>query len=204
MFWAQANDLAGRALDHWVLIAVTLGLVTAAVVLWRIATARRKPPVDPEAGLREHLAEYPPAPATTAGRRLTVNDVPVRLRLIVVAPTGKLQAPLTPDDVPELLNDVRHGLGQFVTADKPRIRVWPPQLSVAGFAPTFHRLVESPDAGREKSRWVKLAGPARTGRRPFLLGLALFADEPVKLGELSVETTEWTELLRVERASGAA
>lgn len=204
MFWAQANDLTGRAADNWILIAIGVGIGVAAVVLWRIATARRQPPVDPEAGLREQLAEYPPAPSATADRRLTVNDVPVRLRLVVVAPTGKLQAPITPDDVPELLNDVRHGLGQFVAADKPRVRVWPPQLSVAGFAPTFHRLVESPDAGRETSRWVKLAGPARTGRRAVLLGLAVFADEPVKLGELQVETTEWTELLRVERASGAA
>jgi len=204
MFWAQAHDLADEAADNWVLIAVGVGIGVAAVVLWRIATARKKPHLDLEAGLREHLAEYPPAPPVVGGRRLTVNDVPVRLRLVVVAPAGKQQAPVTPDDVPELLDDIRHGLGQFVAADKPRVRVWPPQLSVAGFAPTFHRLVESPDAGRERSRWIKLAGPARTGRRAILLGLAVFADEPVKLGDVQVETTEWTELLRVEKASGAA
>jgi hypothetical protein len=202
MFWAQANDLLDKAAANWVLIAVAVGLVIAAVVLVRIATTRTKPPVDLEAGLRETLAEYPPAPPPVAGgRRLTVNDVPVRLRLVVVAPTGKQQAPISPDDVPELLDDVRRGLGQFVAIDKPRVRVWPPQLSVAGFAPTFHRLVESPDAGREKSRWVKLAGPARTGQRSVLLGLAVFADEPMKLGDVSVETTEWAELVRVEKAS---
>ena len=101
-----------------------------------------------------------------------MNGEPVRVRLVVVAPTGKQQDPITPDDVPELLDDVVRGLGGFVKADKPRVRVWPPQLSVAGFAPTFHRLVESPDAGKQSSRWVKLAGPARTGKRPILLGLA--------------------------------
>src|SRR5262249_6190712 len=146
--------------------------------------------------------EYPSAPPLVAGgRRLTVNDVPVRLRLVVVAPTGKQQVPITLDDVPGLLDDVRRGLGQFLATDKPRVRVWPPQLSVAGFAPTFHRLVESPDADREKSRWVKLAGPARTGQRAILLALAVFADESMKLGDVSVETTEWAELLRVEKAS---
>jgi hypothetical protein len=202
MIWAQANDVLDKAGDNWVLIAVIFGLAVAALVLWRMATSRKKPHLDLEAGLRENLAEYPPPPPVS-GRRLTVNDVPVRLRLVVVAPTGKLQAPITPDDLPELLDHVRHRLGQFVTTDKPRVRVWPPQLSVAGFAPTFHRLVESPDAGRENSRWVKLAGPARTGQRPVLLGLAVLADEPMKLGDVQVETTEWAELLRIERVNGA-
>jgi hypothetical protein len=202
MFWAQANDLVDKAADNWILIAVAGGLVVAAAALWRIATGRKKPSPDLEAGLREQLAEYPPPPPV-GGPRLTVNDVPVRLRLVVVAPTGKQQTLISPDDVPELLDDVRRGLGQFAAADKLRVRVWPPQLTVAGFAPTFHRLVESPDAGREKSRWIKLAGPARTGKRPILLGLAVFADEPVKLGEVSAESTEWAELIRVEKASRA-
>ena len=101
--------------------------------------------------------------------------------------------------MPELLDDVLRGLGRFVAADKPRVRVWPPQLSVAGFAPTFHRLVGVAGRRPGASRWVKLAGPARTGKRPILLGLAVLADEPVKLGDVQVETTEWGELLRVER-----
>ena len=81
----------------------------------------------------------------------------------------------------------------------PRVRVWPPQLSVAGFGPTFHRLIKSPDPGSNLSRWVKLAGPARTGKRPILLGLAVLADDPMKLGDVQVETTEWGELLQIER-----
>jgi hypothetical protein len=32
-----------------------------------------------------------------------------------------------------------------------------------------------------------------------LLGLAVLADEPLKLGDVQVETTEWGELLRVEQ-----
>ena len=198
MVWAQVNDLAEKVANNWVLIAVGAGGVIALLVLVRIATGRRKPHPDLEKGLREDLAEYPPPPPA-GGPRLTVNGTPARVRLVVVAPTGKQQVPITPDDVPELLDDVHRGLGQFVDADKPRVRVWPPQLSVAGFAPTFHRLVTSPEAGRPTSRWVKLAGPARTGNRPILLGLAVLADEPVKLGDVQVETTEWGELLRVER-----
>ena len=198
MIWAQAGDLVETARNNWVPIAVAAGVVVAGLVLLRIAAGRKRQHPDLERGLREDLAEYPPPPPA-GGRRLTVTGVPVRVRLVVVAPAGKQHDPLTPDDVPAVLDDVLRGLGGIVRADRPRVRVWPPQLSATGFAPTFHRLVASPDAGAEWSRWVKLAGPARTGRRPILLGLALLADEPLKLGDVQVETTEWGELLRVER-----
>jgi hypothetical protein len=202
MFWAQVNEALEKARGDgnlWVYVAAGAAVLIAVVVLLKIATSRKRPHPDLEKGLREDLAEFPPPSATASGRRLETNGVPVRLRLVVVAPTGKQQAPVTPDDVPELLDDVLRGLGGFVRADKPRVKVWPPQLSVAGFAPTFHRLVESPDAGGQPSRWIKLAGPARTGKRPILLGLALLADEPCKLGDVHVETTEWGELLQVSR-----
>ncbi|MBO0698592.1 MAG: hypothetical protein J2P46_09370 [Zavarzinella sp.] len=199
MLWAQADGLADKVRDNWVYAAIAAGVLVALLVLYRIATGRKKRHPDLEKGLREDLASYPPPPAATGPKRLNVNGVPVRVRLVVVAPTGKLQTAIMPDDVPELLDDVVRGLGACVKADKPRIRVWPPQLSVAGFAPTFHRLVESPDRDAQASRWVKLAGPARTGERSILLGLALLADEPCKLGNVQVETTEWKELLEIAK-----
>jgi hypothetical protein len=198
MTWAQADDLVETARNNWVLIAIVAGVVVAGLVLLRIAAGRKREHPDLERGLREDLVEYP-APPPAGNRRLTVDGVPVRVRLVVVAPSGKQQDPITPDEVPGLLDDVVRGLSGFVQSDKPRVRVWPPQLSMAGFAPTFHRLVASPDAGAEKSRWVKMAGPARTGKRPILLGLAVLADEPVKFGDVPVEPTKWAELLRVER-----
>ncbi|HKB03307.1 MAG TPA: hypothetical protein VKD90_13870 [Gemmataceae bacterium] len=199
MLFAQADGLPDAIRDNWVYAAIGAGLLIALVVLYRIATSRKKPPPDLERGLREDLATYPLPPAAAGPRRLSVNGVPVRVRLVVVAPIGKQQTAILPDEVRALLDDVVRGLGGFVPTDKPRIRVWPPQLSVAGFAPTFHRLVVSPDRDRPTSRWVKLAGPARTGQRPILLGLALLADEPCKMGDLHVETTEWHEVLEVAR-----
>jgi hypothetical protein len=118
---------------------------------------------------------------------------------VVVAPVGRLQEPISPAHVPGLLDDVLHGLGRYVTADKPRVKVWPAQLSATGFAPTFHRLVASPDPPGRPSRWVKLAGPARAGQRPILLGLALWADEACKLGDMHVEGAEWKRALQIER-----
>jgi hypothetical protein len=198
MLWALAIDLLELVKDHWVLAAIVAGLLVAGIVLYRIATSRKKKPVDLEGGLRERLADYPPPPAA-GPKRLSINGEPVRLRLVVVCPTGKLQDSMTADGVAEQLDDVVRGLGAFVQSDKPRVKIWPPQLSVAGFAPTFHRLIESPDGAGKPSRWIKLAGPARTGRKPILLGIAAFADEPCKLGDVVVETTEWGELLEIQR-----
>src|SRR4051794_21343338 len=191
MLFAQADGLADKLRENWIVGAIGVGLLLALVVLYRIATSRPKRHADPEQGLREDLGAYPPPPAAVGPRRLIVDGIPARLRLVVLAPPGKQHDPPAPDDVPELLDDVVRGLGGVVQADRPRIKVWPAQLSAAGFAPTFHRLVESPDAGAKASRWVKLAGPARAGERPVLLGLALLADQPCKLGDVHVEPTEW-------------
>src|SRR6185436_16620230 len=97
----------------------------------RIAGSRKKKLTDLEKALREDLRGYPPPPAATGPRRLTVNGEPVRLRLVVIAPTGKLQDAIAPDHVPELLDEVFRGLGGFISTDKPRIKMWPAQLSVA-------------------------------------------------------------------------
>jgi hypothetical protein len=199
MLVAQADGLADKLRDNWIIGAVGVGVLVALVVLYRIAMSRPKRAPDLEGGLREELGSYPPPPAAAGSERLTVHGVPVRVRLVVVVPVGRLQDAISPAHVPGLLDDVLRGLGRYVTTDKPRVKVWPPQLSVAGFAPTFHRLVESPDRPGRPSRWVKVAGPARAGQRPILLGLALLADERCKLGEVPVEPTDWHRVLEVRR-----
>jgi hypothetical protein len=159
--------------------------------------AGRRKAVNPEQGLGENLREFPPAPGVPSSRRLTVHGVPVRVRLVVVAPTGRQQEDIAPDQIAGILDDIHRGLARFLREDRPRVKVWPPQLSVAGFAPTFHRLVRSPDPKGKPSRWILVAGPAKVGGRPILLGLALYADEPVKMGQLILDTTDWLEALRI-------
>jgi hypothetical protein len=118
------------------------------------------------------------------------------LRLIVVAPLGK--RPLPADGAIEpLLDGVLRGLGDIVRQDRPRIRVWPPQLSYQGFTPTLVRLTRRPEPAGKPSPWVLVAGPARAGGQQLLLGLALFADAPTDWGSLTVQAHEWAEVLRV-------
>jgi hypothetical protein len=150
---------------------------------------------DPESGLAEDLSTYPPPPKL-GEHQVTVMTQPGRLRLIVLAPVGK--KPLGPPEA--VLEQVMRGLGQAAEDDKPRIRTWPPQLSTHGFAPTFFRLTKRPGAKDKPSRWVLLAGPARAGATPVLLGLAVLLDAPSKMDTMMVSELEWGEVLQVEEA----
>ncbi len=160
---------------------------------------KKKGHKDLETTQHEQLDEYPPAPAAPGGKRLVLDGLDVRLRLVVVAPVGTEKRPIDAEEVPEMLDDLLRGLGAFIKSDKPRVRVWPPQLSVAGWPPTFFRLVESPDDEGRKSNWIRVAGTIKIGGKPHLLGLALFSDEANKVGTLILEPTEWTKHLQIEK-----
>jgi hypothetical protein len=187
---------AGNPLPLLIIGGVVLvGLVIAIVVLRRLL-AGKPAAVDLEKDRREDLAEYPPAPGQPGAKRLSVEGQPARVRLIVVAPVGK-QVAVNEDGVAGFLDQLVRGLGGIVERDKPRIRLWPPQLSNRGFPPTFHRLVRRPEPDGVPSPWVLLAGPARLGKWQVLLGLAVYADEPNTLGRLTLQPHQWAEMLRV-------
>ncbi len=174
-------------------------LAAALVVLVLLVLLRRRKPgtIDPEAGMSEDLAAYPPPPPAPGPRRLTVQGLPVRVRLAVVAPVGRPKA-VEDGAVEPLLEFVVRGLGAAVSQDRARVREWPLGLSKAGFTPTFFRRVQRPEPAGTPSHWVLLAGQARAGAQQVLLGLALWADEPNLLGNLAVQPGEWDQLLRLE------
>ena len=180
-------------------VLVVVGLIVVFVLarsaggLWRLFAGGKEAPTT---SLKEVLADYPPPPGQPGPRRLTVEGQPVRVRLVVVAPVGK-EHPVRADEVEDLLEATLRGLKGVVLEDKPRVRIWPAQLSKQGFAPSFHRETEKPEPEGRPSRWVLVAGPAAAGRRPILLGLALWADTPNTLGRLTLDPLRWGEVLRV-------
>src|SRR5262249_62346649 len=127
-----------------------------------------------ESGLEGDPAEFPPRPGAPGPRMLTVAGVAVRFRLVVVAPVGR-HGPIGVDDADELVDQVVRGMKEIVQRDRPRIRLWSPQLSKTGFAQVFHRLTLTPDEEGQPSVWVRVAGPANAQGRPILLGLGLLA-----------------------------
>ncbi len=171
----------------------------AAVVLVLIVIAvfmrRGKKPVDPEQGLGENLAGFPPAPGNPGRRRLTVQGQPMRLRLVVIAPVGK--KPMSAEQAEGILGLVMRELDQIAKVDRPRVRVWPPQMSNVGFAQSFFRRVLRPEPRGRMSHWVRVAGPAKAGATPILLGMALWADENTDVDEVMLEGPEWLDVVRV-------
>jgi hypothetical protein len=186
------SPLIGNNLVFYSVVGGALLLLLLSLIFW--LRRGKRPPIDPEAGLIENLGDYPPA--GPGPQRLLLHGQPFRLRLVVLAPLGKRPLP-TNGAVEPLLDQVLRGLGDIARQDRPRIRVWPPQLSYQGFALTFFRLTRRPEPAGKPSPWLLAAGPVRAGGQQFLLGLALCGDGPTALGNLSLQASEWSEIFRV-------
>src|SRR5262245_2439083 len=92
----------GVLLVGGLLLLVLLGLILRALL-------RRKPaPKAPN--LQENLGEYPPLKSAGGDRRLNVEGVPVRLRLLVVAPAGN-QSEIDEEHLDAMLDRILPGLG---------------------------------------------------------------------------------------------
>jgi hypothetical protein len=186
----------------WYLVLAILAVLILAVVMLlirgigRAFTSRRQQP-NPEKNLAEDLGSYPPAPGKPGPRRLHVEGHPARIRLVVLAPQGK-QDNVDAGKAEAVLELVVKGLGAIAQQDRPRVRIWPRQLSNQGFAVSFHRLTKKPEPDTKPSRWVLVAGQAQAGQRKVLVGLALQTDEKSSLGKLTVEPDRWNEVLRIK------
>ena len=165
------------------------------LLLFAFGVVRRRRRVDPEAGLAEDLSQFPPAPPA-GPYRLRFEGLPVRIRLVVLAAARNTE--LNAEMAEELLQSLLHGLGQVAVCDKPRIKVWPPQLSQTGFAPSFFRRVQRPEPAGQPSNWILVAGPARAGTKSFLVGLALAASEPTLRGNASLDQDDWDRKFRIQ------
>jgi hypothetical protein len=196
-WWAWAGGL-----PPWVQIALVLGILGVGgivslgilAVIIRVLFGRKKAPKPPS--LEEDLSTYPPLKTSGGDRRLLVEGVPVRVRLVVVAPAGK-DSEVEDEKVESYLERMLPGLGEIVKYDKPRVRIWPMQLSYNGFSNHFHRNMLVPEQEGELSPWVIVAGRAKLGNQQIMVGMALQALKPTTVGRLTIEAHEWDSKLRV-------
>jgi hypothetical protein len=205
-FTPEGGDASG-IVAAWLVAAVgvLLVLLVLALVLrrmWRTLFRRRKAPApDWDRDLHEDLSACPLPVLPPGDPYLTVYHLPVRLRLVVVAPAGK-EADVDATAVEKLLDRVVPGLGTVAYHDRPRIRVWPPQFSHQGFAIAFFRRAERPEPEGQPSRWVLVAGRAQVGRQTVLVGLGLWADEPNAVGQVTLEPHQWLDVIRLKTGRG--
>jgi hypothetical protein len=169
-------------------------LVLVAVV--KLLFGRKKKVGDPK-DLTENLTEYPDLKRPSSGdRQLRAEGVPVRIRLIVVAPAGTASE-IDVDELAEILEKVLPGLGEIYKNDKPRVKVWPTQVSYQGFATHFHKNMKTGAKEGELSRWVLVAGRAKLGKQQIMLGLGMQTIKPNTVGRRTVDSHEWANVLRV-------
>jgi hypothetical protein len=191
----------------WLVLALAalLILLLVAGVLRALKRAlfgrRHTGATDFDRDLRIELIECPLPVRPPLPQRLTVYHLPVRLRLIVVAPSGT-ELSVDPMSVEKLLDFVVPGLSAQCQLDRPRIRVWPAQFSHQGFAAAFHRCTRKAEAEGLPSRWVLVAGKFHVGTRTVHIGFGFWADEANAVGRLTLEPHQWLDVLRIKTAEG--
>lgn len=176
-------------------LAVLLALIVLLVVL-RALFRRRPGKGGHEQNLEERLGAYPDLKPSTGDRRLLIEGVPVRLRLVVIAPSGN-ESEASVDDVEKVLEAVLPGLGEICRLDRPRVRVWPRQLSYDGFANHFHRNMIFPEDDGKLSRWAAVCGRVKLGKYQVMLGVALQGIKPNTVGRRTLKMHEWSSVLRI-------
>jgi hypothetical protein len=176
-------------------LLLLLGLTLRA--LWRRLFGAGDVPDDSDADYIVNLEECPLPVGPPPERRLTVYHLPVRVRLVIVAPMGR-ETNLDAIAVEKTLDQVLFGLSDIVRGDRPLIRAWPAQLSHHGFATAFHRRMRRPEPDHLASQWILVSGRAKLGNQPLLVGFGLWADEPNMVGRLTLEPYQWLDVLRLQ------
>jgi len=189
-YWWTIFGLAGLFI-----FLILLGL--AGGIFRRLFGRRKASPEDWGKKLREELSSYPPPPGPAGKQHLTIYHIPVRIRLVVLAPAGK-ETQIDLAQAEALLNRVIPGLGAIAAHDRPRIRIWLPQLSQQGFATAFFRHTVTGTKEGQPTRWVLAAGRSQFNSPSLSLGLALWADEPNNLGQVTLEPHQWLDVLRLK------
>jgi hypothetical protein len=179
--------------------AAVIALLAAAWLLKKIKSLFRggpRPVFASDHDLDQDLAQCPLSAAPPGDRVLTIYHQPVRVRMVVLAPVRR-DVEIDTATIDQLLDRVVPGLGEIVRWDRPRIRVWPAQLSHQAFATTFHRRMHKPEPDGKPSRWVLVAGKAQIGKQSLLLGMGLWADEKNAMGHVTLGPSQWMDALRL-------
>jgi hypothetical protein len=187
---AYALYILGGAVCIGVLFVLIVGVGTL-----RLLFGGKPNTLDDRSDLTEDLSTYPDLKTSSGDRQLRAEGTPVRLRLVVLAPAGNSE--IDAEELPTILEEIVSGLGDIFKHDKPRVKIWPRQVSYQGFATFFHSHTPTGGGETKQTRWVTIAGRVRVGAKQYMLGVALQSIKPSTIGRRTVDSHEWANVLRV-------
>ena len=189
------RDYAIFILGGGACIGIVFALILLVLIVRFLFGGRSKKDLK-QKNLEEDLTEYPELKSRSGDRQLRAEGVPVRIRLIVVAPAGTASE-IDVEELPDFLEKIVPGLGEIYKHDKPRVTVWPTQISYQGFGNHFHRNMLTGAGEGEQTRWVLIAGRVKAGKKQIMLGVALQSIKPNTIARRTVDSHEWASILRV-------
>ncbi len=196
----QAQEAAGSVSADLIKYAI-LALVAVIILLVLRRMFRRKKGVAPTLvpDLAVDIGALPTEGPSARPPVLEHYNVPVRLAVLVLAPTGRVRELPPIDRLPDFVDHILPGLADVLLVHKPLIRRWPPQLSSEGFARTFFAHVKLPGDRGKGTAWCSIAGRFKIGRETFMAGLLLRSDAKNNFSESIIrEEHEWLGILRVK------
>lgn len=201
-WFKTVQDFISTDEGRWACIGVVAALVFLLVLNSMLRRWRASKQELPNLELLEELATYPPAPTlATSQKQLTLYGLPVRIRLIVLGPLGKDSGQLDEHDVESILEKMVPGLKDRLSQDLPRVRLWPTQLSHAGFVAAFRRNTQLPEGEARIRRWVLVVGKVLRDGSPVAVGMALQSSEENTLGPVVLQHAhQWMEVMRFARS----
>ena len=189
----------------WYVVDGVVGLIALLIVLcsfaeflgssWAVAPRGRRRTAS---NLEEHLAEYPP-PRPGTGDRQCGSKV-CRAVCVCGPRSGRHRQRDRRGRNPGDLDKLVTGLGDIFQGDKPRVRIWPVQISYKGFATHFHRNTIIPEEAGEPTPWIVVAGRVKLNKQQLMLGMAMVAVKPTTVGRRTYDSHEWSTAVKV-RAS---
>lgn len=181
-------------------LAVLFVLIGVAVVLFlfRQFRTRRLPP---EPDLSIDVLRLDASGPGEKLPRLEYYGTPVRLAVLVLAPSGRSSELPPKDEMRTTIDRLIPGLADVVDAHQPIFRRWPEQLSSQGFAQKFFANVRLPGDRGRGTPWCGVAGKFDSGGQQLLVGMLCCADKPNALNQVIVQHEGlWHDVLRVRES----
>jgi len=203
-WWVRIRDYAATAEGRQMIFLVGGAILVVLVLLSLLRRWRARDKAHPSPDLLEDLSTYqPPQSLPPNAKTLTLYGLPVRMRLVVLAPLGLDAGGITAPEVNRLMDLAVPGLGERLALDLPKIRFWPTQLSQQGFVASLRRNTQFPEAKHQLRHHVLVIGKVLRDGSPIGVGLALQSTEPNTLGPVALNYPhQWMEVMRFQNANG--